>query len=178
MMNKLQDVLAKYEFWYATKFIKLDKHYTFFLDLNGSSGSFAVKFLKKYDGIIVEYTNVTVGENGMLTFDYDVISNVNNCNVKSKSFERFTRNVMRSMIYGAVKNLEKDLNENRKFNFVESNSQRSVHEEVAPVPQKRVSKRKPRKKTIRGNKAVHSEVQQSPADSSVGNKSQGVDKTN
>jgi hypothetical protein len=176
-MNKIRDLIAKVEFLYATKFIQLDTHYTFFLDLNGPAGSFAVKFLKKYDGIIVEYTDVTVGENGLLTFNYDVISNVNNCNVKSKSFERFTRNVMRNMIYGAVKNLEKDLNENGKLDSVESDSQRTVHEEVTAVPQERVSNRKPRKKAVRANKRVHSEVQQSASNSSVGNQSEGVDKT-
>ena len=175
IMNKIQNIIAKYEFWYATKFFKLEKHYTFFLDLNGPPGSFAVKFLGKYDGVIIEYTNVTVGENNQLTFDYDIISNVNNCNVKTKSFERFTRNVMRNMIYGAVKNLEKDLNENGKLDSVESDSQRTVHEEVTAVPQERVSNRKPRKKAVRANKRVHSEVQQSASNSSVGNQSQSLD---
>ena len=158
MMSKIQDLIAKFEFWYARKFIKLDKHYTFFLDLNGEPGSFAVKFLGKYDGIIVEYTKVTVGENGLLTFDYDVISNVNNCDVKSKRFIRFTQNVMRSMIYNAVKNLEKDLNENGKLDLVEFDTERTVHEEVATVSEEGVSDRKPRKKTIRANKGVHPKV--------------------
>ena len=171
VMNKIQDLIAKYEFWYARKFIKLDKHYTFFLDLNGPPGSFAIKFLKKYDGVIVEYTNVTVGENGLLTFDYDIISNVNNCDVKSKRFERFTQNVMRNMIYSAVQNVEKDLNENGKLNFVESDSEREVYEEESPLSQERVSNRKPRKKGIRRNKTVHSEVQQSTSDSSAGDQS-------
>jgi len=177
-MNSIYNLIASLEFWYAKKFVKLDKDYTFFLDLNGPPGSFAIKFLKKYDGVIVEYTNVTVGDNGLLTFDYDIISNVNNCNVKSKRFERFTQNVMRSMIYGAVNNLEKDLNENRKLDFVESNSQRSVHEEVSTVSEERVPQRKPRKKTVRRNKKLHSEVQQPTSDSSIGDQPQRIDKTN
>lgn len=171
MKDKIQDLIAKYEFWYAKKFIQLDKHYTFFLDLNGPPGSFAVKFLKKYDGVIVEYSNIIVGEDGQMNFDYDIISNVNNCDVKSKKFERFTQHVMRSMIHSAIDNFQRELNENRKFNFVESDSQRSVHEEVASVPKKRISKRKPRKKAVRANKAVHSKVQQSSTDSSTGDQS-------
>lgn len=167
VMNKIQDLAARYEFWYARKFIKLDKHYTFFVDLNGPPGSFAIKFLKKYDGVIVEFANVKVGDDGQMTFDYDIISNVNNCNVKSKSFERFTQNVMRSILYGAIENHKKESNENRNSDLVESNSQREVHEEVAPVSEKRVSNRKPRKKTVRRSKAVHSEVQQSASDSST-----------
>jgi hypothetical protein len=156
MRNKIVDLIAKYEFWYATKFTKLDKHYTFFVDLNGPPGSFAIKYLKKYDGVIVEFANVKVGDGGLMTFDYDVISNVNNCNVKSKSFERFTSNVMRSILYEAVENLKKEPNENREFDPIEFDSERTVYEEESAIPQERISKRKPRKKTVRRNKAVHS----------------------
>ena len=146
MRNKIVDLIAKYEFWYATKFTKLDKHYTFFVDLNGPPGSFAIKYLKKYDGVIVEFANVKVGDGGLMTFDYDVISNVNNCNVKSKS----------SILYGAVENLKKEPNENREFDPIEFDSERTVYEEESAIPQERISKRKPRKKTVRRNKAVHS----------------------
>jgi hypothetical protein len=99
---------------------------------------------------------VKVGDDGLMTFDYDVISNVNNCNVKSKSFERFTSNVMRSILYGAVENLKKGPNENREFDPIELDSERTIYEEEFAVPQERISKRKPRKKTVRRNKAVHS----------------------
>ena len=178
MKNKIEQLLASLEFWYAKKFFKIDKQYAFFFDLNGDVGSFAIKFLGKYEGVIVEYTNVKVGENGLLIFDYDIISNVNNCNVKTERFERFTQNVMRSIINGAIESAVRENNENGKLDSVESDSQRTVHEEVTAVPQERVSNRKPRKKAVRANKRVHSEVQQSASDSSVGNKSQGVDKTN
>ena len=158
MMNKIQDLIAKYEFWYARKFIKLDKHYTFFLDLNGPPGSFVVKFLKKYDGVIVEFANVKVGDDGQMTFDYDIISNVNNCDVKSKSFIRFTSNVMRNILYGAIENHVKGSNENRELDFVESDPERDFHEESVAVPKERISNRKPRKKIVRGNKRIRSKV--------------------
>lgn len=171
MKNSFYNLIANLEFWYAKHFIKLDKHYTFFLDLNGDPGSFAIKLLKKYEGVIIEFANIKVGDNGQLTFDYDIISNVNNCNVKSRKFERFTQNVMRSMIYGAVNNLEKDLNENRKPNIVEPSEKRSVHAKGTSVSEEGISKRKSRKKTVRRNKKLHSEIQQSTSDSSAGDKS-------
>ena len=152
------NLLAKLEFWYARKFIQLDKHYTFFLDLNGEPGSFAVKYLKKYDGVIVEFNNVNLEDNGQLSFDYDIISNVNNCNVKSRSFTRFTLNVMRSIIFSAVENYKKDPNENRELDFIQLDSERGIHEEVASVLEEGISDRKPRKKTVRRNKGVHSKV--------------------
>jgi hypothetical protein len=165
--NKIQDLLAKIEFWYAKKFIKLDKHYTFFLDLNGAPSTFAIKYLKKYNGVIVEFANVQVSsDTGQMTFDYDVISNVNNCNVKSKKFDRFTQNVMRSILHGAIENDTRDKDENRNTDLVKSDSERTIHEEVVAISEERVSDRKSRKKGIRRNKAVHSEIQQSSTDSS------------
>ena len=168
MKNKFLDLIAKFEFWYAKKFIKVDKHYTFFVDLNGEPGTFAIKFLKRYEGVIVEFANVQVsGDTGQMTFDYDIISNVNNCDVKSKRFIRFTEHVMRSILYDAIENDTRDKNETRNIDSIEFDSERSIHEEVVTVSEERVPKRKPRKKTVRRNKAVHSKVQQSPADSST-----------
>lgn len=158
VMSKIQDLIAKYQFWYATRYIKVDKHYTFFVDLAGKDGSFAIKFLKKYDGVIVEYSNVQVNNDGMLNFDFDIISNVNNCNLNTKRFVRFTQNVMRSIIYSAIKNYEKESNENGKLDFVESDSEREIYEEGSALSEERVSDRKPRKKTIRANKGVHPKV--------------------
>jgi len=170
-MYKIEQWIAKLSFWYAKNYVRLDRHYTFFVDLNGAPESFAIKFLGKYDGTIVEYTNVKFNEDGLLTFDYDIISNVNNCNVKSKRFDRFTRNVMRSIIYGAVENDQREDNENGNANLGKFGKERSVYAKGVAVPQKRVSKRKPRKKTVRRNKELHSEVQQSSTDSSVGDQS-------
>lgn len=166
VMSKIQDLIAKFEFWYARKFIKLDKHYTFFVDMNGEPGSFAIKYLKKYEGVIVEFNNVKI-ENNELKFDYDIISNLNNCNVKTAKFDRFTSHVMRNIILSAVENHKKEQDENGNFDFVESDTKRTVHEEVSSILEERVPDRKPRKKTVRRNKKLHSEVQQPSSDSST-----------
>jgi hypothetical protein len=167
----LENLIAKLEFWYVKKFFKVEKQYTFFVDLNGPPGSFAIKFLGKYDGVIVEFTDVKVGDDGLMTFDYDVISNVNNVNTKSKSFVRFTSNVMRSILMSAIDNAVKEENENRNTDPVESNAERVFHEENFAISEERVPDRKPRKKSIRGNKTVRSKVQQSATDSSIGDQS-------
>jgi len=157
-LKMIEDLIAKLEFWYVKKFYKVDKQYTFFVDLNGPPGSFAIKLLGKYEGVIVEFTDVKVGDDGLMTFDYDVISNVNNVNTKSRSFVRFTSNVMRSILLSAIENTMKEGNENRNIDLVESDAERVFHEEDATISEERVSDRKPRKKTIRGNKRVHSKV--------------------
>jgi len=170
-----EDLIAKVEFWYVKKFFKVDKQYTFFVDLNGPPGSFAVKFLGKYEGVIVEFTDVKVGDDNLMHFDYDIISNLNNADTKSKSFQRFTSNVMRSIILSAVDNAMKEDNENRNTDFVESDAERTFHEEDSTLSEERVSDRKSRKKGIRGNKRVHSEIQQSSTDCSDGDCSSGFD---
>jgi hypothetical protein len=160
------NLIAKLEFWYVKKFFKVEKQYTFFVDLNGPPGSFAIKFLGKYDGVIVEFTDVKVTDGGLLNFDYDVISNVNNVNTKSRSFHRFTSNVMRSILLSAIENTMKEGNENRNTDLVESDAERVFHEEDLAISEERVPDRKSRKKSIRGNKAVRSKVQQPASDSS------------
>ena len=154
----IENLIAKLQFWYVKQFYKIEKQYTFFVDLNGPPGSFAVKFLGKYDGVIVEFTDVKVGDNGLMTFDYDVISNVNNANVKSKSFDRFTSNVMRSILLSAIDNAMKEGNENRNTDLVESDEERAFHEEDSALSEERIPDRKPRKKGIRGNKGIRSKV--------------------
>ena len=167
----LNDLIAKAEFWYVKKFFRVDKQYTFFVDLNGPPGSFAVKLLGKFDGVIVEFTDVKVSDDGLMHFDYDIISNLNNVDTQSKSFKRFTSNVMRSILLSAIDNAVKGPNENRNIDFVELDSERDFYEEGTTIPEERVSDRKPRKKGIRGNKGVRSKVQQSAADSSTGDQS-------
>jgi len=177
-MIKLRDMFATIQFWYARNFIKIEKHYTFFLDLNGPPGSFAVKLLDKYEGVIVEFTDIKIGYNNELSFKYQIISNLNNVNTESKSFARFTSHVMRNMIYGSIQNHLKEENENRNTDLVESDSERTVHEEVTPVPEKRVPDRKPRKKNIRANKGVHPKVQQFAPSRRIRNKSKRGNKSN
>jgi hypothetical protein len=154
----IENLIAKLQFWYVKKFFKVDKQYTFFVDLNGPPGSFAIKFLGKYEGVIVEFTDVKVTDEGLLNFDYDIISNVNNVNTKSKSFQRFTSNVMRSILMSAINNFEKDLNENGNTDPIKSDAERVFHEEDVAVSEERVPDRKSRKKSIRGNKGVYPKV--------------------
>jgi hypothetical protein len=154
----IKDLIAKLEFWYVKKFYRVEKQYTFFVDLNGPPGSFAVKLLGRYEGVIVEFTEVKVGDDNLMTFDYDVISNVNNKNVKSESFKRFTSNVMRSILLSAIENTMKEGNENRNTDLVESDAERVFHEEDSALSEERVSNRKSRKKSIRGNKGVYPKI--------------------
>lgn len=150
MMN---DLLAKFEFWRAKR-IKLDEHYTFFFN-EADRKSFAVKILKKFPDVIVEFNNIQMGEGSMMTFDFNVIANPNLCNVESDKFKRFTSDIFRGIIIASIENA-KGLHENGKSDLVEPVEERELHEEVSSIFEERVPERKPRKKAVRGNKTVRS----------------------
>lgn len=154
-MNPMLDWIAKYQFWRAKR-ITIDKHYTFFVNLSEPE-SVAIKILKKYPGVIIEFNNIVVGEEGMMHYDLNIIANPNLCNVESKKFKNFTTDIFRSIIINSIKNAE-EMNENGKSDPVESSEERELHEESTTVSEERVSERKPRKKAVRRNKAIHSKV--------------------
>jgi hypothetical protein len=146
LKSKLQDWIAKFEFWYVRKWIKYDVHYTFFLNLENPE-AFSIKILKKYPDTIIEFNDIRVGDDGLMNFDLSVIANPRLHDTESKRFKKFTSDVMRSMIMNSIENYGKN-NENRNADFVELDSERTILEESPSVPKKRVSKRKPRKETL------------------------------
>ena len=146
MRDKIEELKAKFAFWYIKKFVRLDKEFTFLLDLSYSN-RITVKLLKKFPDTIVEYSGININD-GLLNFEFDVIANPKLHDTKSKKFQRFTSNVMRSILIGAIENSTKVTNENGNADPIEFDTEREIHEEESPLPQKRVSKRKPRKKTV------------------------------
>ena len=146
MRDKIEELKAKFAFWYIKKFVRLDKEFTFLLDLSYSN-RITVKLLKKFPDTIVEYSGININD-GLLNFEFDVIANPKLHDTKSKKFQRFTSNVVRSILIGAIENSTKVTNENGNADPIEFDTEREIHEEESPLPQKRVSKRKPRKKTV------------------------------
>ena len=65
---------------------------------------------------------------------------------------------MRNILLSAIENSIGDKNENRELDLVEPDSERDIHEEISAVLEERVSDRKPRKKTVRRNKGIRSQV--------------------
>jgi hypothetical protein len=155
-MIDVQNLKAKYEFWRARK-LKLGKHYDFFFNLSNQQ-AIAVKILKKYPGVIVEYSEIHMSTDQDMSFDFNVIANPNLCDTESNRFKRYTSAIFRNIILRSIENAVKEENENRNANSIKSNPQRSVHEEDLTVFEERVPDRKPRKKAIRGNKKLHSQV--------------------
>lgn len=159
-----KDLVAKYQFWRAKK-LEVGKDYDFCFDLSNKD-AIAIKLLKKYPGVIIEFVNIHMSSDTNMSYDMTVIANPNLHNTDSRKFKEFTSDIFRSIINKSVENAKEVLNENRELDSVEPNAERVFHEEVITVSEERVPERKPRKKTVRKNKAVYSEVQQPTTDSS------------
>jgi hypothetical protein len=155
-MIDLEELKAKYEFWRASK-LQLGKHFDFFFDLSNPQ-AIAVKILKKYPGVIVEYSEIQMSTDKDMAFNFNVIANPNLCDVESNRFKRYTSAIFRNIILRSVENAVKEGYENGNNNSLKSDSQRSIHEEDVTVSEERVPDRKPRKKAIRGNKKLHPKV--------------------
>ena len=141
-----EDLFAKLQFWKAKNFVVLDKHYEFMLDLSNKD-AITVRILKKYPGVIIEYTNIMMSTETHLSYDVAVIANPNLCKAEGKKFNEFTTEIFRSILLGSIEHA-KGKNENGNTDTFESGTERSLHEKVAPIPEKRVSNRKSRKKTV------------------------------
>jgi len=146
MKKMLEELFARFQFWKAKK-LEVGKDYDFFLDLSNKD-AIAIKLLRKYPGVIVEFTDIHMSNDTHISYDQTIIANPNLCKTDSEKFKNFTASVFRSIINNAVENAIKESNENRNSNLVQSDSERTVHEEVIAVPEERVSNRKPRKKTV------------------------------
>ena len=141
------DLIAKFEFRRAKK-IKVEKDFEFMLDVS-TPQAFSVRILtEKYKGVIVEYTDIEFGDDNRFHFDANVIANPNLKNTDTNAFKTFTSDIMRGIITESVKHAEKLVNENGTLDSIEPVEERAVHAEDDSVPKKRVSKRKPRKKTV------------------------------
>lgn len=141
MKSMMNDFIAKLEFRRASR-IKLDKDYQFMLDISNPT-AFSVRVLKKkFEGVIIEYTNIEFGDDGQFHFDANVIANPNLKNVESKAFRTFTSDIMRGIITESVRHAEKIINENGTLDSVESIEERAVYAEDDSVSEERVSKRK------------------------------------
>jgi hypothetical protein len=165
-----KEFIARYEFWKAKK-LKIGKDYDFYIDLSNKE-TIAIKILKKYPGVIIEYANIHMSTHVDLSFDLTIVANPNNVNTESRKFKNFTTSIFRSIINDSVEYAKKEaMNEDGNVGAVEFDSKRSVHEEVTTLFEERVPDRKPRKKIVRRNKSVHSEVQQSASDCGSGDQS-------
>lgn len=166
IITTLNEWLARIEFWWAKKTIVENRDYTYDSDFIRSDGTFVVELLRHpWENVIVQLGGFRVDEvngNGRIDFTTRILYNINDADVTSKQFNKFVTDIVRIILINSVEKIDaKDLyDEDGNANIVESNEERSVSEEVAAVPEKRVPKRKPRKKTVSRDTKILPKVQQ------------------
>ena len=112
-MNEwFQELKAKYAFWRARK-IKLAKEYDFFFNVNDTNTT-AIKLLKKYPGVIIEYSNIEMISDQNMSFEFNVIANPNLCDVDSNKIKNY---ILHKMVYNLQIN---HIIFKTKFNFNKS----------------------------------------------------------
>ena len=152
--HKINDLIAKYEFWRASK-LKLEDDWQFMYDVSNPK-AFTIRIRnKRWEGVIVEYSDLMMSDTeGRMNFNLEVLANPNLKETDSKAFKKFTTDIIRSILVDSLKRAEELLNENGTPNLVEPLEERTVHEEDDSVFEERVPERKPRKKTVRRNSGI------------------------
>lgn len=161
-MKKLQEVKSRLEFWWARKTIKDGRDFDLLMD---DVGMLVTILTGEFKGTQFRYSPLSVREDddGLVDFATYVEYAPLSVDLSNSKFTKLTTNILRILLQDAIPETNEQVtNENRDIDTSEPLEERGFHEEVSPLLEKRVSKRKPRTKTVRTDNGVHSEVQ-SPA---------------
>lgn len=165
-MKKLQEVKSRLEFWWARKTIKDGRDFDLQMD---ELGMLVTILTGEFKGTQFRYSPLSVREDneGLVDFATYVEYAPHSADVANPKFTKLTTNILRILLTDAIPetaaqahNEVQVTNENRDIDTGESFEERGFYEESTPVLEKRVSKRKPRKKAVRPDNELHSEVQQ------------------
>lgn len=169
IITMMNEVLARFQFWWAKKTLKEGRDFAFNKEFTKGGNGLIIEIMKPpYEDIVVQVSGFSVREvagHGLIDFETRILYNINDVDVTTDKFNKLIANIVRLVIQNSVDALErvdpKDLfNEDRDANIVELDEERPVSTEVSAVPEKRVSKRKPRKKTVSRDTKILPKVQQ------------------
>jgi hypothetical protein len=161
-MNKIKKSIAELQFWWAKKLIKDGRDFDIQVD---DVGNLVTILRGDFKGTQFRYSPLTVREDddALVDFHTHVVYYPKGVDLSNYKFAKLTTNILRILLAEAVSEPEdytKELNDaNRNLDTSEFIEERDFYEESPPVLKKRVSERKPRKKAVRTDKPVHSEVQ-------------------
>lgn len=177
-MGYIKNIFLRIYFWWIKKKFVLGVDFKY-VDDEATSKSIVILMLKNpLNGVKIEITGISLFETddggGELNYEVIILENPNNCDVNSPKFARTINDLMRVVVSTAA---EVDKNDEiRALDSAQSNEERNIREEGSSVSQGRVSKRKPRKKTVSGDSELSSDVQQPTKRKRPANKSKRKEK--
>lgn len=177
-MPNLKEYTARLQFWWAKKTIKDGRDFELTID---DVGALITILRGKFKGAQFRFSPLTVREEDQAVLDFQthVVYYPKGVDLSDPNFGKLATNILRILITELVREPrnfpqgpapdfssyneyhEELTNENRDIDTSQFDQERDFYEESSPVLEKRVSKRKPRKKAVRTDQPVHSEVQHS-----------------
>ena len=160
---KLNECIQKLKFWWAKKTIKDGRDYEVSMD---DVGLLVHLTSGKFKGVTYRYSPLRViDEDGLVDFSTYVEYTPKNVDVSDPKFRKLTTTILRILLEEAIPETAAQreaqvIDENRDTDTGESVEERGFYEESTPLLEKRVSKRKPRKKTVSTDTGTHPQVQQ------------------
>ena len=156
----------KLQFWWDKQTIKDGRDFEIRMD---DVGMLVTLLSGKFKGVQYRYSPLRViDEEGLVDFSTYVEYTPLTVDVSDPKFSRLTTKILRILLAEAIpetavqaqQETTQVIDENRNVDTVELDQERGIHEEVSPLLEKRVSKRKPRKKVVPADSKVHPQVQQ------------------
>lgn len=159
IISWLSNFIAAVQFWWAKKRIKIDRD---FMVKRGPQDTPIVIITRgEFSGVSFSVSHVSLKEEQTIEFCTTLLVVPDGVDITSNKLFKLTTNIFRILLNDIVAETptrEVD-NENRTDDTPEFDEEREVCEEVAPVPESRVSKRKPRKKALSDDRKSPVEVQ-------------------
>lgn len=164
---KLNEYKEKLAFWWAKKTIRDGKEFEVSMD---DIGMLVHIISGPFKGVTYRYSPLKViDDDGLVDFHTYVEYTPKNVDVSDPRFAKLTTAILRILLEQAIpetaaqakKEIETQvIDENRDTDTGELVEERGFYEESTPLLEKRVSKRKPRKKTVSADSGIHPQVQQ------------------
>ena len=163
---KLNEYKAKLALWWAKKTIKDGRDFEVSMD---DLGMLVHLTSGKFKGVTYRYSPLTViDDEGLVDFRTYVEYTPKDVDITDPKFAKLTTTILRLLLEEAIpetlsqakQTIEAQVNnESRNTDTDESSQEREFYEEDTSVLEKRVSKRKPRKKTVSADSESHPKVQ-------------------
>lgn len=163
---KLNEYKQKLAFWWARKTIKDGRDYEVSMD---DVGMLVHLTSGKFKGVTYRYSPLTViDDEGLVDFRTYVEYTPKDVDITDPKFVKLTTMILRILLEEAIpetvgqakREIEAQVNnESRDTDTSESSQEREFYEEDTSVLEKRVSKRKPRKKTVSADSEPYPKVQ-------------------
>lgn len=144
LINWFRNLFASWQFKRAKKKMQYNVDFIIMVDESNEQLLTVNVLTGKYKGICVQYSNLDIRDDGLMSFDVSYLTkeewDVDKFNINDKKLVALTQDIMRIILTDALENLGRVQNESRASDSIELDEQRDLFEEDVPVSKKKLSK--------------------------------------